>query len=162
MSNSTCPSPGGVLSGVDEPPEFVCLRETVPPGAGHVLAMAALAASASAVPRLRRLAKALAHSRRLPAAAQEALAVVVTELATNVVLHSGSADLEVMFVAGDAELTVVVRDHGRWRERPARRCEAADMGADFGRGLALVDAYSLDTSVRQSDRGTVVRAVIAV
>ncbi|MGV9558520.1 ATP-binding protein [Streptomyces sp. NPDC003401] len=162
MSNVTYPSPGGVLPGVERPPESVCLRETVPPGTGHVLATAALVASAPAVPCLRRLAKALARSRRLPAAAEEALSVIVTELATNVVLHSGSADLEVMFVAGDGELTVVVRDHGRWRERPSRRCEAADMGADFGRGLALVDAYSLETSVRHSDEGTVVRAVIAL
>jgi anti-sigma regulatory factor (Ser/Thr protein kinase) len=91
---------------------------------------------------------------------EEALAVTVSEPATNVVLHSGSADVAVAFAAGEA--TVTVRDRGRWRERPAPRCEAADMDADHGRGLALVNAYSVDTCVRRSAEGPLVRAVAAL
>ena len=162
MSNVTYASPGGASLDVDEPARSECLHEPAPAGAGRVLAVAALAASAHAVPQLRRLAKAVAHSRRLSGAAQEALAVVVSELATNVVLHSGSADLTVMLEVGDAALTVEVRDRGRWRQRPAPRCEEADMDAEFGRGLALVDAYSVDRSVHCSDEGTVMRVVIAL
>ncbi|MEU1705271.1 ATP-binding protein [Streptomyces sp. NPDC005706] len=145
-----------------EPARSECLREPVPAGAGRILAVAALTASAHAVPRLRRMATAVARGRGLSDAAEEALAVVVSELATNVVLHSGSADLTVMLEAGDAELTVEVRDRGRWRERPGPRCEEADMDAEFGRGLALVDAYSVARSVRRSDEGTLMRVVIAL
>ncbi|MFJ3715320.1 ATP-binding protein [Streptomyces sp. NPDC090057] len=162
MSNVTCASPGGASPGAAEAAGSGRLREPAPVGAGLILAVAALPASAHAVPRLRRLARAVAHRRGLSDAAEEALTVVVSELATNVVLHSGSADLTVMLAAGDTALTVEVRDRGRWRERPAPRCEQADMDAEFGRGLALVDAYSVDRYVRRSDEGTLMRVVIAL
>ncbi|MFI6415394.1 ATP-binding protein [Streptomyces sp. NPDC050585] len=124
--------------------------------------MAALPACPRAVPRLRRLMAAIALSRRLPAAAQEALAVIVSELATNAVLHSGSPDLTVTIEADRHSLTVEVRDHGRWRNRSAPRCEATDMDAEFGRGLALVDAYAVHRSVRCDADGTLVRAVVSL
>lgn len=162
MSYVTCPSPGGASLGVDEPPRSERLRERVSPGTGRVLAVAALQASPHAVSRLRRLARAVARGRGLSAAAEEALAVIVSELATNVVLHSGSADLTLMLQSDDTTLTVSVRDRGQWRERPSPRCEEADMDAEFGRGLALVDAYSVDSGVQCSDEGTLVRAVIAL
>jgi anti-sigma regulatory factor (Ser/Thr protein kinase) len=129
---------------------------------GSVLAVAVLPACPLAVHRLRRLTRAVVRSRRLPEAAEEALAVIVSELASNVVLHSGSPDLVVSFEADADALTVVVRDRGRWRERPSVRREAADMDADFGRGLALVDAYAVDRSVVRTAQGTLVRAVIAL
>jgi hypothetical protein len=68
----------------------------------------------------------------------------------------------VSFEADAYALTVGVRDRGRWRDRPAVRREAADMDADFGRGLALVDAYAVDRSVVRTAQGTLVRAVIAL
>ncbi|MET9433940.1 ATP-binding protein [Streptomyces sp. NPDC006551] len=155
-------SRGGQSPGVCEPPGSERLREQVPVPAGRALAVAVLPACPLAVSRLRRLTRAVAHSRRLSEAAEEALAVVVSELATNVVLHSGSPDLVVTFEADDHALTVGVRDRGRWRDRPAARCEAADMDADFGRGLTLVDAYAVDRSVWSDAHGTLVRAVIAM
>ncbi|WP_086738344.1 ATP-binding protein [Streptomyces glaucescens] len=144
------------------PPRHEGRRESTSPANGHVLAVADLSAVPGAVPRLRWLARAVARGRRLSDAAEEALTVIVSELATNVILHSGSADLAVAFAADEATLTVTVHDRGRWRERPAPRCEAADMDADYGRGLALVDAYSVDTCVRRSAEGTLVRAVVAL
>jgi anti-sigma regulatory factor (Ser/Thr protein kinase) len=129
---------------------------------GCVLAVAVLPACPRAVPRLRRLTRAVVRSGGLPEAAEEALAVIVSELASNVVLHSGSPDLVVSFEADAYALTVGVRDRGRWRDRPAVRREAADMDADFGRGLALVDAYAVDRSVVRTAQGTLVRAVIAL
>ncbi|MET9886725.1 ATP-binding protein [Streptomyces sp. NPDC006430] len=158
----TCPSPEGELLGVEEPPGAEHFREGVTPRTRRVLAVASLPAAPRAVPRLRRLARAVARRRQLSAGAEEALTMIVSELVTNVVLHSGSPDLAVMFEADDASLTVVVRDRGRWRDRPSPRCEPADMDAGFGRGLALVDAYSVDGSVCASAEGTLVRAVIAL
>lgn len=162
MSNVTYASPGGATSALDAPARYMCPCERVPAGSARVLVVAALAATPSSVSRLRRLARAVAQSRRLSAAAEEALTMVVSELATNAVLHSGSADLAVLVELGDTALTVSVRDSGRWRERPAPRCEAADMDTEFGRGLALVDAYSVDRSVHCSEDGTLVRVVIAL
>ncbi len=133
-----------------------------PRHADGFLAAAVFPAAAGAVPRLRRLARAVVHRHGLPAGVEEALTVIVSELATNVVLHSGSPDLEVMLEADAASLTVGVRDSGRWRQRPAPRCEPVDMDAPFGRGLALVDAYAVETSVLRSAHGTLVRAVIAL
>ncbi|MFC5070655.1 ATP-binding protein [Kitasatospora cinereorecta] len=137
-------------------------RESVPPRTSRPLAVIALSATPRSVPLLRRLARNLVRGRRLCDTTEEALTVIVTELATNAVLHSGSPDLAVMFEADDTSLTVTVRDGGHWRARPTPRCEGADMDAAFGRGLSLVDAYSVDTSVRRSAEGTVVRAVVAV
>ncbi|MGW0122129.1 ATP-binding protein [Streptomyces sp. NPDC003327] len=137
-------------------------RPVAESGSRQILAAAVVPACPRAVPRLRGLARAVARSHRLSAAVDEALAVVVSELATNAVLHSGSPDVAVMLECDGTALTVGVRDRGRWRERPAPRCEPVDMGADFGRGLALVDAYCVDRTVRCSAEGTVVRAVIAL
>ena len=162
MRNVIGASPAGAVLGVPRPAghEGPC-GQVAPRGKGF-LVVAVLPASARAVPRLRRLARAVVRSHRLPEAAEEALTVIVSELGTNVVLHSGSPELEVVFEIEDTSLTVRVRDCGRWRQRPAPRCEPDDMDAPFGRGLALVDAYSVDTSVLRSADGTQVRAVIAL
>ncbi|EDY63195.1 ATP-binding protein [Streptomyces pristinaespiralis] len=163
-----CPSPGGASVDAGEAPvdgnpqEDGNPRETVRPRPSRLTTVIELPATARSVPLVRRLARAVTRTRQLSEAAEEALTAVVTELATNAVLHSGSPQITVMFEADDASLTVVVRDRGRWRARPAPRCEGADMDAAFGRGLALVDAYCVDMSVRPSPQGTLVRAVIAL
>ncbi|MFF9062876.1 ATP-binding protein [Streptomyces sp. NPDC014882] len=126
----------------------------------QVLAVAVLPSCPRGVPRLRLLTHALAQSHRLSEAAQKALSVVISELSTDVVLHSGSPDLAVTLEIDGASPAVAVRDRGRRQDRPIPRCEAMDMDADFGRGLALVDAYCVDRSARCSAEGTVMRAVI--
>ncbi|MFE0575171.1 ATP-binding protein [Streptomyces albogriseolus] len=158
MKKVMCPSRGGPIASEQEPRRTECPRT----GAARALAVATLPACPRAVSRLRRLMAAVALSHRLPAAAEEALAVIVSELATNVVLHSGSPDLTVTLTAECHSLTLEVRDQGRWRDRSAPRCEATDMDAEFGRGLALVDAYAVDRSVRRDAWGTLVRAVVAL
>ncbi|MEY7979118.1 ATP-binding protein [Streptomyces pilosus] len=162
MSYLRGPHPAGTVLEAAGPDAGDGRHRPAPPHAGGFLVAAVLPASPQAVPRLRRLARAVVLSHRLPEAVEEALTVIVSELATNVVLHSGSPDLEVMFQVDDAALTVGVRDGGRWRQRAAPRCEPADMDAPFGRGLALVDAYAVETSVLRSAHGTLVRAVIAL
>lgn len=161
MKDMICPNPVGASIGTDEVTKGKHPGETVPSRSGQLLVLIALSASPRSVPLVRRLARAVARVQQLSEAAEEALTVIVTELATNVALHSGSSDLSVMLEADDASLTVVVRDSGRWRARLTPRCEGADMDAAFGRGLALVEAYSLDLSVRHSAEGTLVRAVVA-
>ncbi|GJF27870.1 hypothetical protein KNE206_05700 [Kitasatospora sp. NE20-6] len=131
------------------------------PPVRRVLASVTVPARAEAVPGLRRLARAATDGADVSAEVREALAVIVTELATNVVLHSGSSDLSVVFELCDTALTVRVRDGGRWRERSAPRCEPADVDAVFGRGLGLVRAFAAHTSVLRTAGGTVVEAVIA-
>lgn len=162
MTGVTGPSPAGAAFGMVGPTGGGRPRGTVSPRTGGFLVAAVLPACPRSVPRLRRLARAVVRGNRLSEAAEEALTVIVSELGTNAVLHSGSPDLEVMFEVEGTSLTVAVRDGGRWRQRPAPRCEPADMDAPFGRGLALVDAYSVDTSVLCSAEGTLVRAVIAL
>lgn len=160
MRSMTRPSPAGAPRGTVETPR----RELAPAPSRtrRLLAVSAVAATPCSVPLLRRLARSVARRQRLSEAAEEALTVIVTELATNVVLHSGSPDLAVMFEADDSFVTVSVRDGGRWQPRSAPRCEDADMDASFGRGLALVEAYATATSVRGSAEGTLVRATIAL
>lgn len=160
MRDVTCSSRGGARPGQE--PLGTEPFERVTSGSGCVLAVAVLPACPRAVPCLRRLMTVVARARHLSSAAEEALGVVVSELATNAVLHSGSPDLVVALEADDHSVTVGVRDHGRWRERTAPRSEAVDMDVEFGRGLDLVDAYAVDRSVLSDARGTLVRAVIAL
>ncbi|MEY9490158.1 anti-sigma regulatory factor (Ser/Thr protein kinase) [Streptomyces calvus] len=162
MSNVTDPSAAGACLGTAGPAGSARPHAQVSPRNRGFLVVVALPATPRAVPRLRRLAREVARGHRLSEAAEEALTVVVSELGTNVVLHSGSTEMQVMFEIDATSLTVGVRDCGHWRQRPAPRCESADMDAAFGRGLALVDAYSVETTVLRSAEGTLVRSVIAL
>ncbi|WP_052390602.1 ATP-binding protein [Streptomyces sp. NRRL B-24484] len=151
MSNSISSRAVALAPGPDVPVRSARLRASV-----------TLSAVPESVPRLRGTARALVRSRRLPADVAEALSVIVTELVTNAVLHSGSADVSVLFEVCESALTVRVRDWGRWRERTSPRREPADVDAAFGRGLDLVNAFAVDTTVVRSADGTLVEAVIAL
>ncbi|MFD9124436.1 ATP-binding protein [Kitasatospora sp. NPDC059571] len=109
---------------------------------GGLPAVCVLPATVEAVPELRRFAADLAWRWGLPQAVDDALALVVTELATNVVLHSGSPDVSLLVSRSRGAVRVVVKDSGCWRPRPARRRAAEDADALFGRGLRLVGALT--------------------
>ncbi|MEU6279446.1 ATP-binding protein [Streptomyces sp. NPDC047028] len=175
MNETTCPSPltdrPGMPDGARVPADAALgigaplsgrPREEVPFRPGRLLAAVTMPARPESVPALRRLAWTVARNRRLPEQAEEALGVIVTELAANAVLHSGGADVALLLEIDDTALTVRVRDNGQWRERPAPRCEPADLHAAFGRGLTLVDAYAVDTTLERTANGTVMRAVVAL
>ncbi|MEI5101744.1 ATP-binding protein [Streptomyces sp. PmtG] len=132
-----------------------------------------LPATAAAAPAMRRLATTSARAWRLEAATREALALVVTELVTNVILHSGSPRVTLRLRLLPAALLVEVHDTGRWHrrvtrrpyERPAVGAETAAADgprAESGRGLALVEAYTSHTTIRPSRKGTTVLAELAL
>ncbi|MEU4064156.1 ATP-binding protein [Streptomyces wedmorensis] len=162
MRNVTFPASSGVSTREGGSPRPVRPREATFPHDLRVLAVAVFPACSRTVPRLRAMAQAVAQAHGLREAAQEALALVASELATNVVLHSGSPDLTVAIRVDDVSLTVEVHDRGERRERAAPRCEVLDMDARFGRGLTLVDAHAVERTVLLSTKGTLVRVVIAL
>jgi hypothetical protein len=78
--------------------------------------------------------------RRLPGPAVEAGALVISELATNAVLHSGGDSMITVMGVAPRALYVAVIDQGRDLSSVAPRQAAEE--AESGRGLALVVAYS--------------------
>lgn len=111
---------------------------------------------------LRHFARAVAHRWRLPDDFHEALSVIVTELVSNAVLHSGSPWVAVAIKVRGNTLTTQVRDGGRWKHRPVRRQEPLDAHADCGHGLRLVESFAARTSTRTLEAGSVVVAEIVM
>jgi anti-sigma regulatory factor (Ser/Thr protein kinase) len=78
------------------------------------------------------------------------LLLVTCEAVGNAVEHPRDSDepsVDVLSEIGDARVTVVVRDHGHWRETPS--------GVHRGRGLATMWILA-DTIVAPGPRGTTV------
>lgn len=134
----------------------------MPPRTGRLLAAVTMPARPASVPVLRAVARKVVGSCQLPEGVDEAVTLIVTELATNAVLHSGGAEVAVFIEVGNAAVTVQVRDDGQWQERHTPRCETADVDTAFGRGLALVDACALESSIVRTATatGTMARAVV--
>jgi anti-sigma regulatory factor (Ser/Thr protein kinase) len=120
-----------------------------------------LPAIPASVPALRRHALRTARRWEAPEDTVEALALIVTELVTNAVRHSGSPEVTLLLCLAEGTLTVQVKDSGAWRPRTARPrdrdgdCVSAACG---GRGLLLVEAYAANCAVRASSGGTTVTA----
>ena len=74
------------------------------------LALCTMPVTAESVPAQRRFARQTARCWHVPAAVEEALSVVATELVTNVLLHSGSPHVALLLRLDGATLTVEVRD----------------------------------------------------
>ncbi|KUF16706.1 ATP-binding protein [Streptomyces silvensis] len=136
-------------------------------------ALTSLPATPEAAPALRRFATTSARAWHLGAGACEALTLVVTELVTNVILHSGSPRVTLRLRLFPGALQIEVHDTGRWHRDVTRRTgtpapldadaavapEAADLlYSESGRGLALVEAYTAHTTIRPSRTGTTVLA----
>ncbi|RAG87282.1 ATP-binding protein [Streptacidiphilus pinicola] len=119
-------------------------------------------AVAASVPALRRFAVRTARRCGLLDDVAEALALIVTELVTNAVRHSGSPDVTLLLCVADGDLTVQVSDTGRWRRPtapPASEPGAREPGPLCGgRGLLLVEAYAASCAVQVSRSGTTVTA----
>jgi signal transduction histidine kinase len=81
----------------------------------------------------------------------DAACLVMTEMATNSVLHSGSAHMRVRVVFFERHLRVEVTDDGTWKE-PAPRT-TTDI-ADNGRGFDLIEAHSASYGHHHGPDGT--------
>lgn len=158
MITARIPRSGLVTTARDEAGASDGLSESAaPPRAQHMLP-----ASPEAVPALRRFATDTARGWRLDEAAVDALALVVSELATNAVLHSGSPDVTLTLVARGTSIVAEVTDSGCWQGGPEPRTAQRDEHAVCGRGLALVRAYSHRLSADLATDGTRMTAEIAL
>ncbi|GAA0691582.1 hypothetical protein GCM10010193_52600 [Kitasatospora atroaurantiaca] len=117
-------------------------------------AACAMPAVADSVPALRRFARGAARRWALPDSVDEALALIVTELAANAVRHSGSADVALLLAVDGVTVTVQVKDAGTWRARPNPPGPAAEAEACGGRGLQLVEAYAAGFALWRTAGGT--------
>ncbi|MFF8841353.1 ATP-binding protein [Streptomyces sp. NPDC015127] len=118
--------------------------------------------SPEAARALRRFARAVARRWRLAEHFDEALSLIVTELVTNVVMHSGSPWVSATISVRGEALLVEVTDAGCWKHRPNPRQEPLDADVPCGRGLRLVDAYATRTVAHRTETGSVVQAEIAL
>jgi len=88
------------------------------------------------------------------------LRLIVSELATNAVVHGSGAPFTVSLAETAGEVTVSVRDHGTTRLVPRPRSPSL---VESGRGLVLVDAVSAAWGVSSDDgRRTCVWATVPV
>lgn len=132
-------------------------RLSPPRAATHRLAACSASAIAEAVPTLRAFSLYVAERWDLSEEAVEAVALIVSELATNALLHSGSEDITLLLsYCGDA-LKVRVQDRRHWR--PPHRSQP-DSEAVSGRGLPLIEAYAAAVDVRPTAHGTLVEAFL--
>ncbi|MFF3459631.1 ATP-binding protein [Streptomyces sp. NPDC002730] len=132
-----------------------------PPGRARCRAFCITRATRATVPDLRRFAVHTARRWAIPKDPYDMLALVVSELVTNVVLHSGSPDVALLITFDGVDLSVEVTDNGRWLEHDAG-APTLEHRASFGRGLELVRAYSSWCTVLATAAGTRVTAGIPV
>ena len=99
----------------------------------------------------------LADALAFDAAVLADMKMAVSEACTNVVVHaydSDTGELEVHMLAGEHDLTIVVRDHGTGIQPKPARTEPPALGLGLPLIAALSDAFELKGSAGQ---GTEVR-----
>ncbi|WP_457034095.1 ATP-binding protein [Kitasatospora sp. P5_F3] len=136
----------------------VALPAAVHRGLGR--AVCAAGAGSASVPQLRRFVRAWARWQGLSEGAGYTACLVVSELATNAVLHSGSRSVAVLVDLSPGGLRMVVRDRGRWLQRFEPRHSQADDAVRCGRGLGLVRALVDRCVVATGPDGTVVEVLV--
>ncbi|MFI8961959.1 ATP-binding protein [Streptomyces sp. NPDC053493] len=124
-------------------------------------ALCVMPATVEVVPLLRRFVRDTARRWELGDRADEALALVTTELVANAVRHSGSPDVAVLLTARGPVVSLQVRDTGRWRPRRPRFAGDHDSAACGGRGLLLVRSYAPDCVIDRTAHGTRVAVTLA-
>ncbi|MEU1404811.1 ATP-binding protein [Streptomyces sp. NPDC005728] len=132
------------------------------PGPSRSWALCITRAVAAAVPEARRFARQAARRWALPEDPTATLSLVVSELVTNAVLHSGSEDVTTLIVFDGLDVTVEVTDSGQWLERGTHRRVAEDEDAAFGRGLDLVRACTSWCTIHLSAAGSRVMARLPI
>ncbi|QMU77592.1 ATP-binding protein [Streptacidiphilus sp. PB12-B1b] len=147
---------------IDTPPISTDAHRSARTATRQGPAMCVMPTTQESVPALRRFARGLGRHWEIPDVVDEALSVVVSELVTNVLLHSGSPDVALLLTLDGAILTVQVRDTGCWRPRSSPRRVPEDDDACCGRGLLLVEAYATHWAATLAPEGTRVLAQLTL
>ena len=114
-------------------------------------------ARAEGVGVVRQALAGMADALAFDAAVLSDMKMAVTEACTNVVVHAydeEAGQLEVQMLAGEEELTIVVRDHGAGIQPKPARTEPPALGLGLPLIAALSDAFELRGTAGQ---GTEVR-----
>ena len=114
-------------------------------------------ARAEGVGVVRQALAGMADALAFDAAVLSDMKMAVTEACTNVVVHAydeEAGQLEVAMLAGDEDLTIVVRDHGAGIQPKPARTEPPALGLGLPLIAALSDAFELRGTAGQ---GTEVR-----
>ena len=109
-----------------------------------------LSAAPVSVPTMRRGLRAVLEDTGLSQDELYDLLVAACEAAANAIDHAQEPTepfVDVLFEMGDGQVTIVVRDHGRWRNGPT--------APHRGRGLAMMSALA-ETTVEAHPHGTTV------
>ncbi|MER6612235.1 ATP-binding protein [Streptomyces xantholiticus] len=140
------------------PPSTAPDRQVQRSEASHAIAVCTLPAEEWAVPRARSFTKGHLTAWRIGDEVAEAARLVVSELVTNTVRHSGSAEVRLRLARSRTQVRIEVVDSGRWRPpAPPPRC--GDM-AEGGRGFDLVDAVARRYGVHSTPSGTCAWALL--
>jgi serine/threonine-protein kinase RsbW len=118
-------------------------------------------ARAEGVGVVRQALAGIADALAFDAAVLSDMKMAVTEACTNVVVHAYDQDagqLEVQMLAGDDDLTIVVRDYGTGIQPRPARTEPPALGLGLPLIAALTDAFELRGTAGQ---GTEVRMTFA-
>jgi anti-sigma regulatory factor (Ser/Thr protein kinase) len=114
-------------------------------------------ARAEGVGVVRQALAGMADALAFDAAVLSDMKMAVTEACTNVVVHAydeQAGQLEVQMLAGEDDLTIVVRDHGAGIQPKPARTEPPALGLGLPLIAALTDAFELRGT---AGRGTEVR-----
>ncbi|MFF3907830.1 ATP-binding protein [Streptomyces sp. NPDC001848] len=85
----------------------------------------------------------------------DAARIVVSELVTNAVLHSGATGVTLRLDCTAEKIVIRVQDDGIWRgQTPAHHYDPAGQLAETGRGLYLVHAHATDCGVQRTPAGS--------
>ncbi|MFC5637172.1 ATP-binding protein [Streptomyces bullii] len=116
-----------------------------------------LPAETQAAARARAFTRARLAQWEMSGAVEETAGLVVSELVTNAVRHSGSPQATLRLARCPSHLWIEVRDTGVWR---APADPEYDDAAEGGRGLWLVEVLAERYGVHRAPDGTCVWALI--
>jgi anti-sigma regulatory factor (Ser/Thr protein kinase) len=97
----------------------------------------------------------------LPAERRTPAHVVISELITNTVVHSGSPDITLRLAHEHSQLRIEVVDSGRW-QRPTARPTPDSSTAESGRGLWIVETLTQHCGMHHTPHGTTAWALLPI
>jgi serine/threonine-protein kinase RsbW len=102
-------------------------------------------AEADALPEVRRFLRERARREGLSQSMTEDLLLAASEASANAVLHSGSSDFDVEWVASDDAVEILVRDRGSFK----RRVRIPTLEGPGGFGIPLMTALADQIEIKE-------------